>query len=177
MTASAHRRHRSTFGHDAPLSLHADILVGDGSIGIPGITKTYEGELTNLGFFPVPVARCEYLDDTLTPGTMVAYRIERWNQSSARWDLVLDMNGPEFCKPYPLGIVQARLTTKWLWPGQSLRTGDEATAARDGIEKGDSVRFALYLHTGDRNSAAHPTPKFLIDEAPTVDANALRVRH
>ncbi|MBL8220650.1 MAG: hypothetical protein JNL62_15575, partial [Bryobacterales bacterium] len=175
--AMAHRHHSSTFGHVSPLGLHADVIVRTGSIGIPGVSKMYEAVLTNYGLLPVPIVRCEYLDDTLSRGTMIAYRVERWNRKPGKWDVIVNMNSPDFCKPYPLGIVEARLTTRWLWPGQSLATGEEATAARDPLEKGDSARFAVYLRTGDSNSESIPTAGFAIDESPTVDADALRVRH
>jgi hypothetical protein len=175
--ALVHRRHFSVHGHSAPLGLHADIIVSNASIGIPGITKMYEAELTNYGVLPIAVTRCEFVDDTLSHGTMVAYSVERWNGTSGNWESVVNMNGRNFCKPYPLGIVEARLTMKWLWPGQSLTTGEEATAARDPLQRGDSARFVVYLRTDERNSASIPTAAFPIDESPTVDAGALRVRN
>jgi hypothetical protein len=137
----------------------------------------YEAELTNYGILPVAVTRCEFLDDTFSRGTMVAYSVERWNRSSGHWESVVNMNSRNFCKPYPLGIVEARVATKWLWLGQSITTGEEATAARDPLERGDSARFVVYLRTGDANSASLPTAAFPIDESPAGYAGALRVRH
>src|SRR6266540_1145946 len=50
------------------------------------ITKMYEAELTNYGILPVAVTRCEFLNDTLSRGTMVAYGAERWNRTSGQWE-------------------------------------------------------------------------------------------
>jgi hypothetical protein len=172
-----HWCHFSIHSHGAPLGLHADVIVRNASIGIPGITKMYEATLTNYGVLPVAVTRCEFLDDTFSPGTMIAYSVERWSNSSGHWETVVNMNSRNFCKPYPLGIVKARLATRWLWLGQTLTTGEEATAARNPIEKGDSARFVVYLRTGDTNSTSIQTAVFPIDESPAGDAGALRVRH
>ena len=169
--------HFSTHGHVAPLGLHADVIVRDASIGIPGITKMYEAELTNYGVLPAAVTRCEFVDDTFSRGTMIAYRVDRWNRTSDHWETVVNMNSRSFCKPYPLGIVEAHLLTKWLWPGQTLTTGEEATAARNPIEKWDSARFVVFLRSGDVSSASIPTATFLIDESPAVETGELRVRH
>ena len=172
-----HWHHFAAHDHVAQLGLHADVIVSNASIGIPGITKMYEAELTNLGVLPVAVTQCEFLDDTFSRGTMVAHSVERWNRTSGRWEPVVNMNSRDFCRPYPLGIVEARLATKWLWPGQSLTTGEEATAARDPLEKGDSARFVVYLRTGETKSTSIPTTGFPIDESPSADAGFLRVRH
>ena len=136
----------------------------------------YEAELTNFGVLPVAVTRCEFLDDTLSRGTSVAYSDERWNNRSNRCESVVNLNNRDFCKPYPLGIVEARLASKWLWPGQSLTTGEEATAARDVFENGDSARFVVYPRIGETNAEPIPTAAFAIDEHPTVDVN-FRIRH
>ncbi len=170
-------RHLLAYEHAAPFGLHADVIVRDGDIGIPGITKMHEAELTNFGFLPVRVTRCEFLDDTLSLGVMVAYGVERWNAALARWQTIA-ANTSSFCKPYPLGIVEARLTTKWLWPGQTLATGEEATAARSPpLKKGDSARFVLHPHPSDRNATPIATAPFLIEESPSIDTASLRVRH
>jgi hypothetical protein len=119
-------RHRTAFGHFVPLALHADVSVANGDIGIPGITKLYNAHLTNFGVFPRRVERCEFLTDASARGVSVGYRIQQWDKSSVRWKSVLD-TAAEYCRPYPLGIAEARLTSKLLWPGQTLSTGEEAT--------------------------------------------------
>src|ERR1017187_6850715 len=86
--------------------MRAEIIVRKADIGIPGITKTYEATLTNRGLLAARVTRCDFIDDTMSPGTMVAYAIQRWNQGAAQWERVVEL-GSEFCKPYPLGIAKA----------------------------------------------------------------------
>lgn len=64
----------------------------------------------------------------------------------------------EYCHPYPLGISQARLTSKFLWPSQTFSTGEEVTAAKGNL-KGEVMRFVVVA-----NGRAFPTASFTIDE-------------
>jgi hypothetical protein len=163
-------RHRVIFGHFAPLTLHADVSVANGDIGIPGITKLYDAHVTNLGIFPRRIERCEFVTDAFAPGVSVGYRLQQWDMASHRWQTVMDA-ASEYCRPYPLGIINARLTSKLLWPGQTLSTGEEATGARGNL-KGQTMRFAVVA-----NGREFPTSSFVIDEQiEGSDAN-YRVRH
>jgi hypothetical protein len=172
-----HQKHLSTFGHNAPLGLHADMVQTQLSIGIPGIGKMYQAVLTNYGLLPERVLACEYTTDSSDEGTDLAYKIERWNAKSGAWETLINTNGPGFCKPYPTGIVKGRIAERWLWPGQSFSTATEATAARVGLAKADSVRFAVFLRSGETNSDALPTSAFQIDESPINATVPYRVRH
>lgn len=172
-----HQDHTSAFGHAPSLGLHADIIQTQVSIGIPGISKMYQAILSNYGLLPETVLVCEYVTDAFEKGIDVAYKIERWNAKSGAWETLINTNGPDFCKPYPTGIVKGRITGRWLWPGQSLSTATEATAARVGLAKGDSVRFAMFLRSGEANSDALPTSAFQIDESPIDGTVPYRVRH
>src|ERR1700723_671754 len=87
--------------------LSAEVVTRSEDIGIPGITKMYEATLTNRGFLPVRVMQCDFLDDTMSPGTMVAYAVQRWNDGRKQWDTIVEFGKSQFCKPYPLGIVKA----------------------------------------------------------------------
>lgn len=171
------QRHFSTHGHAAGRGLHADVLTRNASIGIPGINKMYEAELTNFGMLPALTRQCDYLSDAMARGTMVAYSVERWDHRSGAWQSVVDMNNAEFCAPAPLSIVEASLTARWLWPGQSVRTEEEATAAREPLRAGDTVRFRVYVRTGDSKSESVATNGFVIDESRTEDTGPLRLRH
>jgi hypothetical protein len=172
-----HWRHSYDYDHRAPLGLHADVIMRGGSIGIPGVTKTYETELNNRGFLPARVTRCEFVDDAGGRGTMIAYAVERWDRSSKRWKTVVDLNNATFCKPYSLGIVWARVTTKWLWPGQSLTTGEEATAARGPFEK-ETRRGSLSMgRRATRSLSPYPLRLFESMSLPSIEAGAFRVRH
>lgn len=150
-------RHRSAFGHFVPLALHADMSVAKGDIGIPGITKLYDAHVTNFGIFPRSIERCEFLTDASAHGVSVGYRLQQWDKSSLRWKTVSDA-AAQYCRPYPLGIAHAQLTSKLLWPGQTLSTGEEATAARGNL-KGETMRFVVVA-----NGREFPTANFIIDE-------------
>jgi hypothetical protein len=149
--------HRLTFGHFVPLTLHADYRVAKGDIGIPGITKLYAARITNFSIFPRRIERCEFVTDAFASGVGVGYRLQQWDAESGRWHTVLDA-ASDYCRPYPLGIINARLTAKLLWPGQSLSTGEEATGARDDL-KGRTIRFAVVA-----NGREFTTASFVIDE-------------
>ena len=157
--------HRLTFGHFVPLTLHADYSVAKADIGIPGISKLYDAHITNFGIFPRRIGSCEFVTDAFASGVSIGYRLQRWDAQSRRWQTVLDA-ASEYCRPYPLGMIRARLTSKVLWPGQTLSTGEEATGARDGL-KGQTIRFAVVA-----NGREFPTASFVIDEQvqrPDVD--------
>src|SRR4051812_3873278 len=100
--------HRSAFGHFFPLTLHADITVTKGDIGIPGITKLYDAHIANYGIMPRRVQRCEFLTDAFQRGMSVAYRLQQWDNSSRRWQTVSDTTA-DYCRPYPLGMAETEL--------------------------------------------------------------------
>jgi len=164
---------------DSPIdgSLHADTVTRNGSIGIPGVTKTYEGVLINFGPLPISINRCEFIDDTMSPGASVPYRIERWDSPSLKWEPLVDLGADAFCEPYPLSMIEAKWTSRWLWPGQTLSTGWEATAARTGIAAGDTAKFVLYLDRQGRGRREIETSNFLVDEEPEFETEGLKVRH
>jgi hypothetical protein len=106
---------------------------------------------------------------------MVAYAIERWNRNVSQWDRVVVFDSSSFCKPYPLGIVEAQLKEAWLWPGQSLTTGPEATPAR--LRKGDAARFVVFTQAAGDYSHSIATKAFVIDEEIETPGLQFRVRH
>ena len=163
------------FGGPA-VGLRAELKIENADIGIPGITKMYEAQLVNRSPWPIRVHYCDFLDDSMTHGEEVAYSVERWDGLAHEWRTVVAANGPDFCKPYPLGMVKTKLTTRLLWPGQSLSTGDEATAARDGFNTGDRARFVIFAAPGHNQFAQIATTEFVIDEHRTTTA-PLRVEH
>ena len=163
-------RHRVIFGHFAPLTLHADVSVANGDIGIAGITKLYDANVTNFGIFPRRIERCEFVTDASAPGVSVGYRLQQLDMASHRWQTVVDA-ASEYCRPYPLGIIKARLTSKLLWPSQTLSTGQEATAARGNL-KGRTMRFAVVA-----KGREFPTSSFVIDEQIEGSDTKYRVRH
>ena len=169
--------HYLRYRHLAPLGLHADLIVERADYGIEGITKIYGVKLTNYSFHPVTVNACDFVDDTFQRGTAIAYAVEKWNVQSAKWGPVVVFDQSSFCHPYPLGIVEAHLFSKRLWPGQSVSGGGEATAAREGFELGDSARFVAFAGAAGNMQNAFPTMAFRIDEHRMVNGVPFRVKH
>ncbi|HEY4358309.1 MAG TPA: hypothetical protein VGN16_21365 [Acidobacteriaceae bacterium] len=151
-------------------------MIENADLGIPGISKTYDASITNNGRGPALVTRCDFVDDGSSPGEQLAFAIQRWDNESGEWREVLGASRKTFCHPYPLGMSQTHLNRKWLWPGQSLSIGEEATAARDEIKIGDKVRFVLFTGEPGDYSSSMPTEAFVIDQAQTDDI-AYRIRH
>lgn len=170
-------RHYADFGHFVPIGLHADVIVHHADIGIPGITKMYEARITNYGLIPVLVERCTFVSDTMEPGVIVAYNIERWDSTGQAWKLTHEFAKPNFCSPVPLSMGMTHWQRTWLWPGQSLSTGEEATGAR--FRKGDRIRFAVITDvTGSTSKeAAYTTWPLTIDEQTLDPDTGYRVRH
>ena len=156
-------------------ALHAETIVTHYETGIPGISKWYEATITNRGLWPVVVTRCNAVDDAGGKETIVAYAVERWDQNASRWNSVVVFDSSNFCKPYPLGITEAHLYDRWLWPGQSLSTGEEITAAR--LHKGDVARFVVFTATAGDYQHCVATKSFVIDEGIDNPGPSLRVRH
>lgn len=74
-------RHKRRFGHLVGAGLHADFIVSQADLGIPGITKVYDATLTNLGPFPRKVSVCEFVTDAMGHGTTLAFAVQRWEKS------------------------------------------------------------------------------------------------
>jgi hypothetical protein len=55
--------------------LRAQLIVSKADIGIPGISKMYEAKLVNRGLWPVRISRCDFVDDSFSPGKMDAYAV------------------------------------------------------------------------------------------------------
>lgn len=156
-------RHWRAFGHVAPLGLHADVVVRKADYGIPGISKTYEARLTNFGIAPVKITVCDFIGDDMSHGRLIASRLEKWDPAAKQWRSVF-MTGDTFsCHPSPLGMMEANVVSKELWPGQSVSAGEGAYAVFDGIAIGDKVRFVML----PGNGRAISTGAFSIDEHRT----------
>jgi hypothetical protein len=165
--ASLELNHLDRYGHLVGFGLHADLVVSKGDIGLEGITRLYEGRLTNYGLLPVKVTACDFTTHASAHETKVAYVVERWQGSQNKWKTV-DYGESTFCRPYPLGIIsEAHLSSVLLWPGQSIAMDKEATGARGGFQLGDYARLSVFLgKTGDWRKA-FSTSAFHIDEVPT----------
>jgi hypothetical protein len=168
----------SKVSHDFSV-LHAEYTIETADIGIPGITKLYDARLANSGRAPVRIEVCAFVDDAGGRGDAPAFSVQKYDAKSATWNTVVDASDTRACHPYPLGWVTAQLKTRWLWPGQSVSMGEEATAAR-GFQKGESGRFLLFTsfkHSSEHTPQGIPTPAFVIDEEAGGGTAGLRVRH
>jgi hypothetical protein len=163
-------RHRVAFGHFVPLALHSDVTVVKGDIGIPGITKLYDAHVTNFGILPRRIERCEFMTDNFAHGVSLGYRLQQRDKLSGGWKTVSD-NAADYCRPYPLGIADGQIRSKWLWPGQTISTGEEATGARGDL-KGETMRFVVVANGRD-----FPTGNFTVDEQIQGASVGYRVKH
>ncbi len=160
-------------------ALHADYEIEKGDIGISGISKMYDARLRNRSLLPVHVQVCSFVTDANAPGTQVAFSVQKWDPRKEAWATVADSTGAGSCRPYPLGWAGAYLKAEWLWPGQSVSMGEEATAAL-GFHKGDSARFVSfsgYIGAGEKLPIAFSTDAFRIGEEMIPQEQALRIRH
>jgi hypothetical protein len=169
--------HFHRYGHIARFGLHADVDVSRANIGIEGISKLYQAKLTNYRPLPTRVTACDFITDASAHGTMVAYAVQRWDNQLKSWKTLSRDEKSTFCRPYPLGIAQAHLFTMLLWPGQSISTNEEATAARGGFQLGDSARFSIFSGEAGDWRTIYPTTAFRIDELPKIADSPPRVRH
>lgn len=135
-------------------------------IGIPGIHKMYRGVLTNAGNGRAAVRVCDSLTDAFGREVHVAHAIERWNDLSGRWEEFWRIPREAFCRPYPTGIVEGRVTEIALSAGHSVETSDIAIQASEGLRLGDRLRFVVFPYF-DHESTRITSAAFEIDELPT----------
>lgn len=158
------------------LGLRARIFMIRADIGIPGVTKMYGATLRNRGLLPVRTSQCDFVNDAMWHGKTLPYAVQRWDETRKRWEPVAEEPASEFCKPYPLGIIEGKIVDRWLWPGQSVRIGEEATAGRGGFSLGDRARFVIFLRTAGDYKSSVPTNEFVIDEQ-LQNTTDLRIKH
>ena len=132
--------------------LHADVHVTSADIGIPGVSKMYEATLSNDGPLPAFVEQCRGHNEEGYE-TNAAYNIERWDGQRRAWRPVFEFAQPKFCDG---------TSWTWLWPGQRISTGEEATAARSAFRRHDTIRFvvATRVLAQHRKSELYPTAGF-----------------
>lgn len=172
-------RHYLDFGHIPPFGLHADLVVEDASIGIPGISKMHEGRLFNFGL-PTVIQQCNGITDAMEREVKIAYAVERRGASSNQWETLVTLTGDEHCRPYPLGLIHAEAVERWLWPGQSVASSSEATTARDGFKKGDFLRFTLFTRLNpqqDPRAVAIHSGETIVTEEVTNTQTPFRIAH
>lgn len=132
--------HRFLYGDFFPLGLHADVTDFESDIA-SGTVTFFDAHLTNFGLYPQEIEGCEFASDANAHEVRVAYRVERYDYATHRWT-AFD-NKQNFCRPSPLGIVQAKLVRKTLWTAQN----------------GDTMRFVI-----EADGREFPTQRFSVIE-------------
>ena|SRR5437899_1060722 len=82
---------------------------------------------------------------------------------------------PVFASHTRWALWEAQIKDTWLWPGQSLSTGEEITVAR--LHKGDVARFVVFTGPAGDYSHSVVTKSFPIDEELARTDVPFRVRH
>ncbi len=120
----------------------------------------YRATVTNSGYLPVIVGRCETVSDAMERSVTIGDALQRWEGQSIGWRQVVNRNE---CRTVPLGVIEAKFTRKMLWPGQQLHSSGffaNVGVAGSPFQHGDRIRFLLF----PRNDAEGiPSPGFTID--------------
>jgi hypothetical protein len=173
-------QHHHEYGHLFSYGLHVDVLNDDFNIGIPGQTKMYWARLSNYSLLPVRLPACDFVSDTLTPGTEYAYAVQRYDEASKSWQTIADATEDGFCLPAPLSKGDTHVVYRYLLPGSSVKVMDgEATGAREPFRKGELARFVVFrrmAQSGDWPSAI-PSEPFRIEDDVIRDNGSFRVKH
>jgi hypothetical protein len=165
---------------DWPLrdGLHVDVVIYDSPL-IPGQTKMYQAKLTNFTLLPVSLDSCSFLTDTLNTGTDYPYCVQRWDTTQVAWQTIAEPSRQDFCADF-LGRGSSRIDSSIFWPGMSVDVMDgEATGAMDPFSKGDSARFVVFRHIGERVDwgTAIASEPFQIQDQVIRDSENYRVAH
>jgi hypothetical protein len=142
-------------------------------IGIPGISNDYAATVSNFTPFPIQMRGCKGPSDT-SPYYEIVYRyqVEKWQPATGTWAKIMAV---------PPSCPNEDLVTTTLGPGKTMQIVEwEATGARDGLEKGNMVRFSVFAAFNDANDAPMQrnivSPPFLIEDHP-LSSNSYRIRH
>lgn len=171
--------HVVQYGHEPPRGIHVDLVEEKGSIGIPGVNHLYEAHLFNFSYFPALVEECYFIDDVGWRSSKIAYRVQKRGSASDEWQSVGGDTGEYFCKTY-FGVNGAKTITSLLMPGEMRSTSWEATAGREGLKKGDSIRFVVLtrIHsTSDSDFGSYPTQTIILKEESEDKDTQYRLRH
>ena len=172
--------HRLAFGHFVSVGMHVDVHVYETSIGIPGQTHLYWAELTNFGPWPRWFEACDYVSDTLTPGTDYYYAVQRWDEPTKGWKTTGIPDSEETCVPAPMSRGDTRRIRHLVWPAQSVRVmGFEATGAREEFRHGDHARFVVFQTVAPAIDwcTAVSSHAFRIEDDVLYETDAFRIRH
>ena len=162
-------RHFNSYGHLAPLGLHADVLMTTSAqiIGVTGVAKINHARLTNYGVLPTHLVACNY-KMLGAPETELNYITERWDNASSQWKYVPDWDfgsHSHFCGPQ-FEVTDEHVATQWLWPGRSIETGERPPGQIGGFGLNEYGRFTIFLAGNGDMRKAVSTSTFRVDQVP-----------
>jgi hypothetical protein len=171
--------HLYQYGHLAPLGLHVDVVVTSSSdlVTVEGATKIYDARLTNDGILPARMKVCDYVDSGGRE-TRVDYVVERWDAQTGQWTLVPawdDSLTRWFCRP-SFEVAGEHVTSRWLWPGQSIWIGQVIPPEREGFHIGDDGRFTVSLGADGNWINAISTSPFRVEQQMKSRATTTRTK-
>ena len=166
--------HHRTWHHYFSFGIHTHLLRQSVDIAIPGVSNDYAVTATNYTFLPILMQGCKGPSD-VSPFYEITYRyqVEKWESASGTWMKIMAI--PPECP-------EEDLVTKVFGPGETMEVVEpEATGARDGLHKGDLVRFTVFASFNDKdddwNQRRIISPVFIIEDERIESGIPYRVRH
>lgn len=166
--------HRRTSGDYVGFGIHSHVVRESVDIAIPGVGNMYSVTATNYTPLPILMHGCKGPSD-VSPYYEITYRyqVEKWDSASGTWSKIMAI--PPECP-------DAELVTEVMAPGETMEiVAPEATGARDGLHKGDLVRFTVLTSfnesDGGRSQRAITSSAFTIEDERLESKVPYRVRH
>ena len=143
-------------------------------IAIPGVANMYKMTATNYTPAPILMHGCKGPSD-ISPFYEITYRyqVEKWESASGTWKKIMAI--PPECPG-------ADLVTKAIATGETMEiVALEATGARDGLHKGDLVRFTVFTSFNEsddgRSQRLITSPTFIIEDEKLEPDVPYRIAH
>jgi hypothetical protein len=166
--------HYRTWHHYVGFGIHTHILKESVDIAIPGVSNMYAVTATNYTPLPILMHGCKGPSD-VSPFYEVLYRyqVEKWESSTATWTKIMAVTP---------GCPNEELVTTTLLPGKTMQIVEpEATGARDGLHKGDLVRFTVFTSFNESDDGSKQqlitSPTFFIEDEKRESEVPYRVSH
>jgi hypothetical protein len=143
--------HRVRFGQFASYGVHADVVEDRSDLDIPGIRTVYAARVTDFTLFPLVLVGFEDAGDSPPPMFYCRYQVQKLSPRDGDWIVLFDFN--------PVKDEHFSASHKKLYPFRSLVPMQTyAIGARDDVQKGDLVRFAIFtnLYAGEPDVYTEP---------------------
>lgn len=166
--------HHRTGHHYFWCGVHTHILKESVDIAIPGVRNMYAVTATNYTPSRILMHGCKGPSD-VSPFYEITYRyqVEKWEAASGTWSKIMAI--PPECP-------SEDLVTKAFRPGETMEIVEsEATGARDGLHRGDLVRFTVFTSFNESDDGWKQrsiiSPAFIIEDEKLESEIPYRVRH